>query len=122
MIANRRPLVFALEEVVPVVLGFLPRDEFPEGGNVQDNAIVEIRFEVEIRRPTQLVLEVPQFREEVFLSFKFLVEPLGFLTRIARCGLLFPQSFQAGGLQPNLRFDVVHQGLEEQVFVETVVI
>ena len=88
MLADGGPLVLAFEEFVPVFLGLFPRDEFLERGNVQDDAIVEIGFEMQVRRPTQLVLEVPQFGEEVFLPFNFLGKPLGFLTRIARCGLL----------------------------------
>jgi hypothetical protein len=42
LLADRRPLVFTLEEFVPIALGLFPRDEFPERGNVQYNAIVEI--------------------------------------------------------------------------------
>ena len=51
---------------------------------------------MQVRRPTQLVLEVPQFGDEVFLPLDFLGEPLGFLTRIARCGLLAPKTFRDG--------------------------
>jgi hypothetical protein len=46
LLSDRRPLVFAVEEFIPVVFGLLPWDEFPEGRNVQDDAVVEIRFEM----------------------------------------------------------------------------
>ena len=72
---------FAFEEFFPVVLGFFPRDEFVEWSDVQDDAIVEIGYQMQVRRPTQFVLEVTKFGEEVFLPFHFLGETLGFLTR-----------------------------------------
>jgi hypothetical protein len=56
LLADRRLLVLAVHEVVPVRLGFLPGDEFPERGDVQDHAVVEIGFEVEVRRPAELLL------------------------------------------------------------------
>ena len=54
-----------------------------ERGDVQDNAIVEVGFQMQVRRSTQFVLEVPQFGEEVFLPFNFLGESLGFLAGFA---------------------------------------
>jgi hypothetical protein len=93
-----------------------------ERGNVQDNAIIEVGFQMQVRSPTQFVLEVLQFREELFLPFHLLGEPFGFLTRIARYGLLTAKSFETTGFQADLRFDVVHEGLEEKVFVESVVV
>jgi hypothetical protein len=41
-LADGRPLVFALEEFVPVRPGLLPRDDFVEGGDVQDHAVVQV--------------------------------------------------------------------------------
>ena len=58
-----------------------------ERGDVQDDAIVEVRFEVQVRRPAQLVLEVPQFGDEVFLLLDLLGEPLCLLARIPCGGL-----------------------------------
>ena len=72
-----------------------------ERGDVEDDAIVEIRLQMQVRRTTQLVLEVPQFGEEVFLSFHVLGKPLGFLTRFTRCGHLAAKSFEAAGFQAN---------------------
>ena len=79
MLADRGPLVFAFEQFFPVLLGNFPWDEFVERGDVQDDAIVEVRFEMQIRRPPQLVLEVPQFGEEVFLLFSVLGNSFCFL-------------------------------------------
>ncbi len=51
LLGDGRPLVLAVHEVVPVGLRLLPGDEFPEGGDVQHHAVVEVGFEVEVRRP-----------------------------------------------------------------------
>src|SRR5439155_20939138 len=109
-------------EFFPVLLGLLPRNEFVEWGDVQDDAIVEIGHEMQVRRPSQFVLEVSQFGEEILLLLDFLIKPLRFLAGFSRCGLLAARSFESAGFQPNLWFDVVHHRFEEQVFVEPVVI
>src|SRR5208283_4349679 len=77
LLADGRPFVLAVHEVVPVGLGLLPGDEFPERGDVQDHAVVEVRVEVEVRRPAELVLDVPEFREEGVLAVDVLVDLLG---------------------------------------------
>ena len=93
-----------------------------ERGDIQDNAIIEIGFEMQFRRPPQLVFKVAQFGEEVFLLFSFLGESFRFLAGVARCGLMAAERFETAGFQTNLRFDVIYQRLEQQVFVEAMVI
>ena len=45
LLADGGPLVLALKEYFPVGFGLLPRDEFPERGDVEDHTVVEIRIE-----------------------------------------------------------------------------
>jgi len=107
LLADGRPLVLAVEEFLPIALGLLPRDELVERGDVEDDAIVEVRFEVQVRRPPQLVLEVPQFGQELLLPLDLLAEPLGFSPRVASGGFLGAERFEAAVLQPDLRFNIV---------------
>jgi hypothetical protein len=46
LLADGGPLVFAFEEFFPVVLCLFPRDKFVERGDVEDNAIVEVGFQM----------------------------------------------------------------------------
>ena len=77
---------------------------------------------MEVRRPAELDLEVPEFGEEGVLAVDVLVELLGPLGGGAEGGLLGPQLVEAGLLLADLRLDVVEQGLEEDVLVEPVVV
>ena len=43
LLADRGPFVFPFKQFIPVFLGFFPRDEFVERGDVEDHAIVDGR-------------------------------------------------------------------------------
>ena len=73
MLADGRPLVLAVHEVVPVGLGLLPGDKFPERGDVEDHAVVEVGVEVQGRRPVELVLDFPSVGDERFLAIDVFV-------------------------------------------------
>jgi hypothetical protein len=81
LLADRRPLVIALHQVVPVSLHLLPGHKFPERGDVEDDAIVEVRTNVKVRRPAELVLEVTEFGQEGILAVDVLVARLRPLER-----------------------------------------
>ena len=122
LFADGGPLVFTFEQFIPVLLRYFPRDEFVERSDVEDDAIVQIGFEMQVRCPPQFVLEVSKFREEVFLFLSFLGDSFGFFPRFTRFRKLASKGFDAPGFQANLRLDVIDQRLEEHVFVEPVVV
>ena len=97
-------------------------EEFVKRSDVQDNAIVKIRFQIQVRHPTQFVLEIPEFGEEVLLMFDFLGEQLGSLPRCADCGLLAFKRFKSTEFQPYFWLNVAQDRLEKSVFVEPMVV
>jgi hypothetical protein len=123
LFADGGPLVFACHEFIPVFLGFFPRDEFPERGDVQDDAIVEVGFEMQVRRPPPLVLEVPQFGEEILLPLHVLGESRG-ITRYSARIVTLPE--QIGCLNAGFDFNPRQQppcqrhGLGQQPFVSQI--
>ena len=52
LFADGGPLVLPCKEFVPVILGLTPRHEFVKRSDVQDDAIVEVGFYMQIRRST----------------------------------------------------------------------
>src|SRR5262249_11816545 len=76
LLADGGPLVLAVHEVIPIGLRLPPGNQFPERGDVQDHAVVEVGVKVEVRRPAELLLEVPEFGEERILAVDVLVELL----------------------------------------------
>jgi len=59
-------------------------------GDVQDHAVVEVGIELEVRRPVELVLEVPEFGHEALQSLRFLFELLQVLGPLSLVlGLLY---------------------------------
>src|SRR4051812_34030133 len=91
LLGDRGPLVLALHEVVPKRSSFLPGDQLPERGDVQDDPVVEVGNEVEVGGAAELVLEVAEFGEERLPALKLLVELLGPLGLGAQGGLLGAQ-------------------------------
>src|SRR5262249_4354508 len=73
-LADGGPLVLAFKDFVPISLGLLPRDELVERSDVENHAIVEVLFKVQVRGTAQLFLKVPQFRDHFFLPLNLLVE------------------------------------------------
>jgi hypothetical protein len=71
-----------------MVLGLFPGNEFVEWSDVEDNAVVEIGLKVQVCYTSQLILEIPQFRKEVFLPFDLFGEPPALFARLARSGHL----------------------------------
>jgi hypothetical protein len=45
-----------------------------ERSDVQDDAIVQVGFQMQVCRPAKFVLKVSQFGEKVFLAFEFFGE------------------------------------------------
>src|SRR5216683_922350 len=82
LLADGGPLVFAFDEFLPVVLSFLPRDEFAERGDVQDDAIVQIWVQVKARNLTKLLLEIPKLRQEIFLILNVTIDLLRYSTDV----------------------------------------
>jgi hypothetical protein len=80
---DRRPPILASEKFFRVFPGLFPRDEFVARGNVKGDAIVEVGFQMQLRRSTELVLKVAKFGKEVFLPFHLLGEPLGVFAEFA---------------------------------------
>jgi hypothetical protein len=60
LFANARPFVLALNEFIPILLGFLLGHEFLQWSDIEDHAVVEVLLKIEVRRVTQLVREVAQ--------------------------------------------------------------
>src|SRR5579885_2644417 len=59
-LAHRGPVVLPFEQFFPISLGLLPRHEFPERGDVQHDAIVQVgvvnHVRVELRRVVEIQL------------------------------------------------------------------
>jgi hypothetical protein len=51
---DRRPPILASEKFFRVFPGLFPRDEFVARGNVKGDAIVEVGFQMQLRRSTEL--------------------------------------------------------------------
>jgi len=72
-----RPVVFTFLEFLPVFLRFLPRHKLPKRGNVEYHSVIEVGLQMEVGRAAELVLEIVQLRDELFLLIDFLFELLG---------------------------------------------
>ena len=122
LLADRRPLVLPLHQFIPVVFGDFPGNKFPQRRDIQHDAIVQIWREVEVRSPLELIVEVVQFGEQVFLLLDLAFQLLRRRSGVACRRKLTAQVVQAQLLQPDFRLDVVDQRLEQDVFIQPVIV
>jgi hypothetical protein len=66
LLSDRGPLILTCQQRIPIFLGLFPQHKPMQRGDVQNDAVVEVGVEVKVGRPSELVLEISQFGEEVF--------------------------------------------------------
>src|SRR5207248_2480669 len=117
LLADTRPFVLAFKKVLPVALCLSPRNQLVQWSNVENNAIVKIRHEMEVRSPSQFVLKIAQFGQQISLTLNVFGDPLRLLARLANiCGLPL-HCVEASFFQANLWLDMIDQCLEQRVLV-----
>ncbi len=66
LLADRGPLVLALEQCLPIRLCFLPGNQFPQRRDIEYHTVVEIGIEIEVGRAFERIVEVLQASEARF--------------------------------------------------------
>ena len=66
-----RPVVLALLECLPVLLGLLPGNQLPQWSDIENYAVVEVKVKMQIGRFAEPIFEVVQFGDELLLAIDF---------------------------------------------------